>query len=139
MESERDPNARTEGYSMRGSQAKSVALKFGGTLIGGNRFFVSGPVRTASLAAARQARDATNRSVTARRRGAVRFLDGQGAISSPAGGDGRGEDAVTIEVIAPSPVLPSSFVAREGEEIVPQLGRLMESRVLKSFTLIETM
>src|SRR5262245_38757552 len=37
----------TEGYSMSGSQANRVALKPAGTLSGGNRFSVAGPVRGA--------------------------------------------------------------------------------------------
>src|SRR5262245_53180371 len=38
------PAAITEGYSISGSQAKSVTLKPGGTFNGGNRFSVCGPV-----------------------------------------------------------------------------------------------
>src|SRR5687767_11472929 len=34
----------TDGYSMSGSQAKSVALKPGGSFSGGKRFSVAGPV-----------------------------------------------------------------------------------------------
>src|SRR6185295_14946485 len=70
MEFARGPKARTEGYSIRGSHAKSVALNCGGTLIGGNRFSVSGPVRTASWADARLTRVATNRSILTRKSGA---------------------------------------------------------------------
>src|SRR5579864_3681075 len=40
----------TDGYSMSGSQAKRVALKPGGTLSGGKRFSVCGPVRGGSAA-----------------------------------------------------------------------------------------
>src|SRR6185369_12800981 len=69
------PKARTEGYSIRGSHAKRVALNCGGTLIGGNRFSVSGPVRTASWAA----RDATKSSVTTRKSGAVTFPESRDA------------------------------------------------------------
>src|SRR5262245_41809845 len=65
MEFERGPNARTEGYSISGSHAKSVALNCGGTLSGGKRFSVSGPVRTGSGAAARQAKVATIKSILA--------------------------------------------------------------------------
>src|SRR5438477_6235527 len=39
------PAAMTEGYSMNGSQANSVALNPGGSLRGGKRFSVRGPVR----------------------------------------------------------------------------------------------
>src|SRR5688500_14446899 len=52
MEFERGPRASTEGYSIRGSHAKSVALNCGGTLSGGNRFSVSGPVPAGSSGAA---------------------------------------------------------------------------------------
>src|ERR1700722_11896640 len=38
------PTAMTDGYSMSGSQANSVALKPGGTFSGGKRFSVAGPV-----------------------------------------------------------------------------------------------
>src|SRR6266542_3585286 len=55
MEFGRGPNARTEGYSINGSQAKSVALNPGGILRGGNRISVSRPVRIDSWAAARRA------------------------------------------------------------------------------------
>src|SRR5205809_1113222 len=79
MEFERGPKARTEGYSIRGSHAKSMALNCGGTLIGGNRFSVSGPVRTASWAVARQTRDATNSSVLTRKSGAVPFRESRDA------------------------------------------------------------
>src|SRR5207247_171929 len=44
----RGPAAMTEGYSMSGSQANSVALKPAGTLSGGKRFSVRGPVRGGS-------------------------------------------------------------------------------------------
>src|SRR5438094_3330861 len=40
----RGPRAMTDGYSMSGSQAKSVALNPAGTFSGGKRFSVSGPV-----------------------------------------------------------------------------------------------
>src|SRR6516165_10356363 len=40
----RGPAEMTDGYSISGSQAKSVALKPGGTLRGGKRFSVSGPL-----------------------------------------------------------------------------------------------
>src|SRR5262245_39316049 len=40
----------TDGYSISGSQAKSVALKPAGTFSGGNRFSVCGPVRAGSCA-----------------------------------------------------------------------------------------
>ncbi len=40
----RGPAAITEGYSISGSQANSVALKPGGTFSGGKRFSVAGPV-----------------------------------------------------------------------------------------------
>jgi len=56
-------NARTEGYSIKGSQAKSVALNCGGSLSDGNRFSVSGPVRAGSSAAAREAKDTMSTSV----------------------------------------------------------------------------
>jgi len=48
----RGPNASTEGYSINGSQAKRVALNCAGTVSGGNRFSVSGPVRAGSWGAA---------------------------------------------------------------------------------------
>ena len=73
MEFERGPPARTEGYSISGSHAKSVVLNCGGTLIGGNRFSVSGPVRAGYRAAARQARDAMNKSGIACKSEAIRF------------------------------------------------------------------
>src|SRR2546428_794907 len=79
MEFARGPKARTEGYSISGSQAKSVALNCGGTLRGGKRLSVSGPIRAASWPAARQTRDAMNRSVRASRRGAGRLQDSRGA------------------------------------------------------------
>src|ERR1043165_1331888 len=55
MEFGRGPKARTEGYSISGSQARSVALNSGGTLRGGNRFSVSGPVVPDAWATARRA------------------------------------------------------------------------------------
>src|SRR5262245_21599300 len=42
------PAAMTEGYSMNGSQAKSVALNPGGSFSGGNRFSVAGPTTGSS-------------------------------------------------------------------------------------------
>src|SRR5947199_10725924 len=60
MEFARGPKARTEGYSISGSHAKSVALNCGGTFRGGNRFSVSGPVRAGSWAATRPTITATN-------------------------------------------------------------------------------
>src|SRR5437899_484866 len=60
MEFARGPKARTEGYSISGSHAKSVALNCGGTFSAGNRFSVSGPVRVGSWAAARTTITATN-------------------------------------------------------------------------------
>jgi hypothetical protein len=47
---------------MSGSQAKRVALKPGGTLSGGNRFSVAGPVRGGSWAA-RAIQQAARRSL----------------------------------------------------------------------------
>src|SRR5438046_1105674 len=46
----RGPPAMTEGYSISGSQANSVALKPGGTFSGGKRFSVAGPGRGAAPA-----------------------------------------------------------------------------------------
>src|SRR5262245_47209216 len=45
------PSAIAEGYSINGSQAKSVAVNSAGTLRSGNRFSVSGPVRVGFSAA----------------------------------------------------------------------------------------
>src|SRR5262245_23453710 len=42
------PAAMTDGYSMNGSQANSVARNPGGNLRAGNRFSVCGPVRGSS-------------------------------------------------------------------------------------------
>src|SRR5262245_21644749 len=44
MERGRGPSAMADGYSMSGSQANRVALNPSGSLSGGNRFSVSGPV-----------------------------------------------------------------------------------------------
>src|SRR5262245_6929458 len=47
----RDPRAITEGYSMSGSQANSVALNPAGTTSGGKRFSVVGPVSAGTSSA----------------------------------------------------------------------------------------
>src|SRR5688572_12448079 len=60
------PAAMTDGYSISGSQAKSVALNPGGRRSGGKRFSVAGPVfagssaRSAGSARASSARAAHN-------------------------------------------------------------------------------
>src|SRR5882762_9608120 len=69
------PIEMTDGYSMSGSQAKSVALKPGGTLSGGKRFSVAGPVSGCGSAPGRPASRRVEQLVNSRTRRVMAFMD----------------------------------------------------------------
>src|SRR5262245_55444162 len=82
----------TEGYSMNGSQAKSVALNPGGSLSGGKRFSVRGPVWGPSPPPPANAATRTRGpSASNQRRGVTAGVSG--VRGGQAGGPGTGATA----------------------------------------------
>src|SRR5947208_722251 len=71
------PAAMTEGYSINGSQAKSVAWNPGGSFKGGKRFSVAGPERGPSPARPANALARTSKAIARNKRRVTADVSGK--------------------------------------------------------------